>query len=63
MGARGSVVGWGAMLQAGRSRVQVPDSDSNRNEYQELMKKEFLGSKARPASKADKFTAIFETIV
>jgi hypothetical protein len=23
-GARGSVVGWGAMLQAGRSRVQVP---------------------------------------
>jgi hypothetical protein len=22
--ARGSVVGWGAMLQAGRSRVQVP---------------------------------------
>jgi hypothetical protein len=24
VGARGSVVGWGAMLQAGRSRVQVP---------------------------------------
>jgi hypothetical protein len=50
-GARGSVVGWGAMLQAGWSRVRVPmrwifssfqphygsgvDSASNRNEYQE----------------------------
>jgi hypothetical protein len=50
-GANGSVVGWGTMLQAGRSRVRVPmrlnfssfqshygpgvDSDSNRNEYQE----------------------------
>jgi hypothetical protein len=49
--ARGSVVGWGTMLQAGRSRVRVPmrwnfssfqphygpgvDSASNRNEYQE----------------------------
>jgi hypothetical protein len=51
VGARGSVVGWGTMLQAGRSRVQIPmrwnfssfqphyvpgvDSASNRNEYQE----------------------------
>jgi hypothetical protein len=50
-GARGSVVGWGAMLQAGRSWVRVPmrwnfssfqphygpgvDSASNRNEDQE----------------------------
>jgi hypothetical protein len=50
-GARGSVVGWGTMLQAGRSRVRVPmrwkfssfqphygpgvNSASNRNEYQE----------------------------
>jgi hypothetical protein len=50
-GARGSVVGWGTMLQAGRSRVRIPmrgnfssfqphygpgvDSASNRNEYQE----------------------------
>jgi hypothetical protein len=48
---RGSVVGWGTMLQAGRSRVRVPmrwnfssfqphygpgvDSASNKNEYQE----------------------------
>jgi hypothetical protein len=51
-GARGSVVGWGTMLQAGRSRVRVlmrwiflsfqphygpgVDSASNRNEYQEV---------------------------
>jgi hypothetical protein len=50
-GARGSVVGWGITLQAGRSRVRVPmrwnfssfqshygpgvDSTSNGNEYQE----------------------------
>jgi hypothetical protein len=50
-GVRGSVVGWGTMLQGGRSRVRVPmrwnfssflphygpgvDSASNRNEYQE----------------------------
>jgi hypothetical protein len=50
-GARGSVVGWGTMLQARRSQVRVPmrwnfssfqphygpgvDSASNRNEYQE----------------------------
>jgi hypothetical protein len=24
MGARGTVVGWGTMLQAGRSRVRIP---------------------------------------
>jgi hypothetical protein len=51
LGERGSVVGWGTMLQAERSRVRVPmrwifssfqphydprvDSASNRNEYQE----------------------------
>jgi hypothetical protein len=51
LGARGSVVGWANMLQAGRSRVRVPirwnfssfqphygpgvDSASNRNKYQE----------------------------
>jgi hypothetical protein len=35
---RGSVIGWGTMLQGGRSRVRFPmslDSASNRNEYQE----------------------------
>jgi hypothetical protein len=43
MGARGSVLHWGTMLQAGRSRIRVPmryygsgvDLASNRNEYQE----------------------------
>jgi hypothetical protein len=45
MGARGSVAGWGTVLQAGRSRVWVQmrwifydagvNSASNRNEYQE----------------------------
>jgi hypothetical protein len=51
IGARGSVVGWGTMLQAGKSWVRVPmrwnfssfqshygigvDSASSRNEYQE----------------------------
>jgi hypothetical protein len=41
VGAHGSVVGWGTMLQAHRSRVRVAhygprfDSASNRNEYQE----------------------------
>jgi hypothetical protein len=33
------------------------------NEYQELIKLIFLGSKARAARKADKLTAIFEPIV
>jgi hypothetical protein len=33
-GTGGSIVGWGTMLQAGRSRPRV-DSASNRNEYQE----------------------------
>ena len=55
-GARGSAVGWGTALQAGRSRVRFPmvslwpygpwvDSASNRNEYQEY----FLGVKAAGA--------------
>jgi hypothetical protein len=63
------------MLQAGRSRVQVPmrwnissfqphygpgvDSASNRNEYQESS----LGVIGRPARKADNLTAICEPIV
>jgi hypothetical protein len=38
-------------------------SASNRNEYQELIKYFFLGSKARPARKADNLTAVFEPIV
>jgi hypothetical protein len=75
MGARGSVVGWGTMLQAVRSRVRVPmkwnflsfqphygpgvDSASNRNEYQEPS----WGGKERPARKAENLTAICEPIV
>jgi hypothetical protein len=38
------------------------DSASNRNEYQK-QKKMFLGSRARPAPKADKLTTICELIV
>jgi hypothetical protein len=65
---RGSVVGWGTMLQAGRSRVRVPtrwnfssfhphygprvDSASNRNEYQESS----WGVKEWPACKTDNLT-------
>jgi hypothetical protein len=68
--ACGSVAGRGTMLQAGMSRVRIPmrsldfsidpgvDSASNRNEYQES-----LGSKGRPARKADNLTAICEPIV
>jgi hypothetical protein len=76
MGARGSVVGWGTMLEAGRSRVRVPmrwhfssfqphygpgvDSASNRNEYPP---RKVPGGKGRPARKADNLTAICEPIV
>jgi hypothetical protein len=53
IGARGDAVGWGTVLQVGRSRVRFPmvhygpgvDSASNRNEYQEY----FLGIKAAGA--------------
>jgi hypothetical protein len=38
-------------------------SASNRNEFQELIKIIFLGSKVRPARKADNLTAIYEPIV
>jgi hypothetical protein len=71
----GSVVGWGTMLQTGRSRVRVPmwwifssfqphygpgvDSATNRNEYQESSG----GGKVRPVRKADNLTAICELIV
>jgi hypothetical protein len=66
-GVRGSVVGWGTMLQAGRSQIRIPimwnfssfqlhygpgvDSASNRNEYQE------------DSWGADNLTAICEPIV
>jgi hypothetical protein len=73
-GTSGSVVGWGTMLQAGRSRLQVPmrsldsffrphygpgvNSASNRNEYQE-----YSWGKGRPARRAGNFAVIFEPTV
>jgi hypothetical protein len=75
MGARGSVVDWGTMLQTGRSRVRVSmrwifffqphygpgvDSASNSNEYQESSGG---GGKGRPARKADNLTAICKPII
>jgi hypothetical protein len=79
MGARGSVVGWGTMLQAGRSRVQVPmrslDLSNWPNPFRramalistqpliEMNTRNILGGKGRPARKADILTAIYEPIV
>jgi hypothetical protein len=60
-GARGRVLGWGNVLQAGRSRVRYQphydpgvDSASNRNEYQESS-----WDKRPPARGADNLTAIY----
>jgi hypothetical protein len=79
MGAHGSVVGWGTMLEAGRSRVRFPmrllDFFNWANSSNRIMALEstqpltewvptiFLGGKGRPARMADKFTAICEPIV
>jgi hypothetical protein len=77
-GARGSVVGWGTMLQAGMSRVRVPmlriffnwPNPSCRTmdmrSTQPLTKMSTMnlpGGKGRPARKVDKLTAICEPIV
>jgi hypothetical protein len=73
--ARGSVVGWGTMLQTGRSPVQVPDkvdffNPSNRTmalastqPLTEMSTRNLPGSKGRPARRADNLTAICEPIV
>jgi hypothetical protein len=79
MGARGSVVGWGTMLEAGRSRVQYPMmaldvlnllNPSSRTMAHgstqfvtEMSTRNILGGKGRPALKADNLTAICEPIV
>jgi hypothetical protein len=75
---RGSVVGWGTMLQAGRSRDRIPmrwilfnwSNPSSRTmtlgSTQSLTEKStrnLPGGKGRPARKADNFTAICESIV
>jgi hypothetical protein len=77
LGARGSVVSWGTMLQAGRSQFPVPmrlldffnlpqahcgrSVDSDSNRNQ--YQKSSWGLKGRPARKADNLTAICEPIV
>jgi hypothetical protein len=57
----GSVVGWGIMLQAGRSRVQLPLRWIFSIDL--ILPGIFLGGKGRPVRKADNLTAICEPIV
>jgi hypothetical protein len=74
-GARGSVVGWGTMLQAGRSPVRIPDdvdffnspNPSNRTmalwsiqPLPEMSTRNFPGDEKVPACRADKLAAIYE---
>jgi hypothetical protein len=78
LGARGSVVGWGAMLQAERSRVRVLirwiffnlPNPSSRNmalgsiqPITEMSTRNLPGGKGQPVCKADNLTAICELIV
>jgi hypothetical protein len=75
LGARGSVVGLGTMLQAGRSPVRVPDemefsnlpnpssrtlSLGSTQSLTEMSTRNFLRSKKRPAVRADSLAAIYE---
>jgi hypothetical protein len=75
---RGSVVGWGTMLQAGRSRDRIPDevdffnlpNPSSRTmalgstqPLTEMSTRNIPGDEGRPARKADNLTAICEPIV
>jgi hypothetical protein len=75
MGARGSVVGWGTTLQAGRSPVWVPDevnffslpNPSSRTmalgltqPLTEMSTRNFPGRKKWPVRKADNLATIYE---
>jgi hypothetical protein len=77
--ARDNVVGWGTMLQAGRSGVRFAMSLLNYSIYlihpaalwswsrlslwQKLVSGIFLGGKGRPARKTDNLTAIHEPTI
>jgi hypothetical protein len=62
-GACGSVVGWGTMLQTGRSRIRFPISSMNLLNLPNPSRRTIdLWSKARPARKADILTAVCEPI-
>jgi hypothetical protein len=76
-GVRGSVVGWGSTLQAGRSRDRIPHevdffnwpNPSSRTmvlgstqPLTEMSTRNIPGDKGRPARKADNLTAICEPI-
>jgi hypothetical protein len=74
MGVRGSVVGSGTILQAGRSRDRIPMSWIFFNSISamalgstqpltEMSTRNILWGKERPARKADNLTAIYEPIV
>jgi hypothetical protein len=78
VGVRGSVVGWGTTLQAGRSRDRIPDevdffnwpNPSSRTmalgstqPLTEVSTRNIPGGEGRPARKADNLTAICELIV
>jgi hypothetical protein len=71
-GARRSVVGWGTMLQAGRSRFRFfnwPNPSTrtmtlgSTQPLAEMSTRNLPGDKGRPASKDDNLTTICEPIV
>jgi hypothetical protein len=78
VGERGSVIGWGTILQAERSPVRVPDeldffdlpNLSSHNmalgstqPLTEMSTRDFPGGKKRPAHRAYNLAAICEPIV
>jgi hypothetical protein len=79
LGARGSVVGWGTMLQAGRSRDLIPMrwifffnwpnpysqamDLGSTHPLTEMSTRNIPGGKGRPVREADNLTAMYEPIV